>query len=106
MQKYEIEIDVTKIQKDRLVENEYTNKDGVKVKQTLLKATIVLNKDNVIKDFDNRTWKERGFVAESGKKDENTNILGKVTETVWKSEQSSTSTPSESASINPEDIPF
>lgn len=102
MKKYEIEIDVTKIQKDRLVKNEYTNKDGQLVKQTLLKATVVLNKDEVIKDFDNRTWKNRGFVAESGKKDENTNILGKVTETIWKEDGSQM--PSED--INPEDIPF
>ena len=45
MEKYEIEIDVTKIQKDRLVTKTYTNKDGVEVKQTLLKATVIINKD-------------------------------------------------------------
>jgi len=108
MEKYEIEIDVTKIQKDRLVTKTYTNKDGVEVKQTLLKATVIINKDNVIKDYDDRTWKERGFVAESGKKEEKTNILGKVTQTVWKGESSTNSSgivyPADD--INPDDIPF
>ena len=108
MEKYEIEIDVTKIQKDRLVKNTYKNKEGVEVTQTLLKATVILNKNNVIKDYDDRTWKERGFVVESGKKDDKTNILGKVTQTVWKGESSTNDSLANefNQELDPSNLPF
>lgn len=105
MQKYDLTLDVTKIQKERLVKNSYTKRDGTPVEETNLRATVILNKDNILKEDDQKIWKEVGFIVEAGKQDENTNILGKVTQTIWKNENS-VNIPVEEEDINVENIPF
>jgi len=81
MQKFSIAIDVTKIQKDRLRKNSFTTKDGKEVNQTLCDVVAIpLKERKLIKEGD--TWKmyKSGFLAEKGKKEENTNTLGDIME--------------------------
>lgn len=66
MQKYSFTIDVTKIDKTKLKERTYQNKEGqdVTVKEYAFEA--ILNKEEVIKTGD--TWElvKRGFITQRG----------------------------------------
>lgn len=111
MQKYNLEIDVTKITKDKLEKRSYKDKSGTEVHQTNLKAVVVLGKDKVLAEGPTWILREVGFVAEQGSKDEKSNYIGRVTEFLDKKEElaedpvfGSIDYPADD--INPEDIPF
>ena len=66
-----ITIDFTKINKDKIVERKYTNKDGVEVTQKLYSMDVIdVKEPKVVKEGD--TWKmiKTHFVAESQTKEE------------------------------------
>jgi len=80
MQKFNLSIDVSKIQKERLRQNSFTTKDG-EVTQTLCDIVVVpLKERKLIKEGDGWNMYKSGFAVEKGTKEETTNILGDVME--------------------------
>ena len=105
MQKFNLSIDVSKIQKERLRQNSFTTKDG-EVTQTLCDIVVVpLKERKLIKQGDGWNMYKSGFAVEKGTKEETTNILGDATE--FESTQAS---PEEieypTDEIDPDLIPF
>ena len=81
MKKFNLSINISKIQKNRLRKNTYTAKDGNEVTQTFCDiAVIPLKEEKLIKSGDGWKMYKVGFAVEKGKKEENTNILGDVIE--------------------------
>jgi len=77
-------IDLTKIDKTRIVERKYTNKDGVEVTQKNYSFDVVeLKEPKTIKETDRYTMKKTHFIAESQTKEERdakklSNFIGDV----------------------------
>lgn len=110
MQKFNISIDVSKIQKDRLRKNSFTTKDG-EVNQTLCDIVgIPLKEKKLIKEGTTYKMYKTGFVVEKGTKEETTNILGDVMEFENSADQSKNQEKEFSVSANEvdenSDIPF
>jgi len=105
MQKFNLSIDVSKIQKERLRQNSFTTKDG-EVTQTLCDIVgIPLKERKLIKEGDGWNMYKVGFAVEKGKKEEATNILGDIMEfESTKPLPEKIEYPTEE--ISPEDIPF
>lgn len=112
MNKLNIAIDVKKIQKSRLRDNNYTNKNGEDISQKFCDVVIIpLKEDQLIKECSNGSKMYKvGFVVEKGTKEEHTEILGDVIE--FKEQNQNQQAPPVVApiypeeDINPEDIPF
>jgi len=87
MQKYSVTIDLSKINKSKIVENTFETKDGTKVTQKNYKMDVIIqdsNKHKVIKATDTYLLKKIGFVCEGQTKEERaqkaeSNFIGDVT---------------------------
>jgi hypothetical protein len=117
MQKYSFTIDVTKIDKTKLKERTYQNKEGqdVTVKEYAFEA--ILNKEEIVKTGDTWEMVKRGFVTGKGVKLEDGKyskepIFGDVIEIRDKIEESAPSIESTgyqgdfNGEVDESDIPF
>jgi hypothetical protein len=112
MNKFTASIDVTKIQKERLRVNKYTNKEGVEITQTFCDVVgVPLKESKLIKEGEGWKMFKTGFLVEKGAKEDNTNILGDVLE--FENTDVQTETPQRDLSqeekdegINVDNIPF
>jgi len=104
MQKFNLSIDVSKIQKERLRQNSFTTKDG-EVTQTLCDIVVVpLKERKLIKEGDGWNMYKSGFAVEKGTKEETTNILGDAME--FESTQAPDLPDSPTDEIDSSEIPF
>lgn len=99
MKKIEFEVDVKKLQKERFRENSFTTKAGEEVNQTLADLVYIEREEQVVYEGDTSKKVKCGFIAEKGKKDDNTNIVGNAFYWVNKEDTSN-------YDVAPEDIPF
>ena len=111
MQKFNLSVDVLKIQKNRLRENKYTNKEGQEVKQMFCDIVgVPLNEKKLIKSGEGWAMYKTGFAVEKGTKEETTNILGDIIEfedTKIRAEHDATvDSQIKSGEISPDEIPF
>ena len=112
LQKISLNIDVNKLDKSRLVEREYTNKAGEKVKQKELKVDVIpLKEKTVLKAGDGWKLMKVGFVAETPTQEERTaktktNIVGTATQFETVEKQPSFDRDSRGRDIKPEEIDF
>ena len=101
----ECSIDVSKIDKNRIEEREYTNKEGKIIKQKLYKFTVVESKDKkMIKEGDGWTLFKTHFIAEKRDKDEEKNYIGDGMTFENTDKKEVIDFPEDD--INPNDIPF
>ena len=103
MKKFNLSIDVTKLQKKRFRTNEFTTKAGETVKQTLADLVVIPTEEKVIVSKDDYTMVKVGFIAEKGKKEEDTNIVGDAFEFRNTNDEAKQAV---SENVNTEDIPF
>ena len=105
----ECSIDVSKIDKSRIEDREYTNQDGEVVKQKMYNFSVVESKDKkFIKEGEGwKLWKTH-FIAEKRDKDDPKNYIGDGLTFEREDEESVNKKFEEIAKdeINPDDIPF
>lgn len=97
MQKYSFTIDVTKIDKTKLKERTFENKEGLQVTVKEYPFEAILNKEEVIKSGDTWEMVKRGFITGKGVKLEDGKyskepIFGDIIEIRDKQEASNTPT--------------
>jgi hypothetical protein len=103
MKKFNLSIDVTKLQKNRFRTNEFTTKTGETVKQILADLVVIPTEEKVIVSKDDYIMVKVGFVAEKGKKEDNTNIVGDAFEFRNTNEEAKSAVTED---VKSEDIPF
>ena len=113
MERISIKIDVTKINKDKIVERHFTTKDGKDVAARELKLDIVpLKEPKLIKEGETWAMWKTHFVSIAQTDDERKNkaksvIIGNgIMFKDKKAEEQSQDVPYPVEEINPEDIPF
>lgn len=115
MQKLSFKIDLTKIDKNKIVERKYTNKNNEEVTVKEYEFEAILNKEEVIKQGEGYNLVKLGFITGRGKKLENGEyskepIFGDVIElknTIQEIPESKGIDMTEfTGEVNVEDIPF
>lgn len=108
MQKITITIDVDKIDKSRIKERTYTNKDGEEVTVREYQMDVVeLKEPKVLKEGDEWVMKKTHFVAERRDKEEESNFLGDgISFSSKKSVDEKLNENYPTEDISPGDIPF
>lgn len=110
MKKFEITLDLSKIDKNRIINRTYKNKDGVDVTVKEYKLDVVeLALPKTIKEGDTWTLAQTHFVTDAPTKEERTakakmNTLGKGVGFLDKKESQEDYYPEDD--INPSEIPF
>ena len=87
MQKINLKIDVSKLNKEKFTKNSFTKRDGTQVNEVNAELVLVEKKEyRDIKDGDTWVLKETHFIAEKGDKDEQSNYVGVGTQFFDKNE--------------------
>lgn len=103
----ECSIDVLKIDKSRLVDRVYKNKDGQEVKEKLFKFSVVESNDKkFITQGDGWKAYKTHFLAEKRGKDEPKNYVGEGITFEREEAQPLPAKEDRGDDINPDDIPF
>jgi len=106
-----VKIDVSKINKNKIEDREYTNESNFTVKQKMYSLELIPTKEKVIKETDTYRLVKKYFAVESQSKEERLNktktpILGDGLVFENKEKEEEVNMYGGEAEINPDDVPF